>query len=288
MDDIRLIELTFLQRIATLTNSGDPGNFYLNHEHWWSLGLAQRHLIEMVIYLVEDGAVLFQEDRMQLLVAKLRRDYNAVDDVKFARHEWDHPRRTLEQSMLGANTYTLAITYTGLRRIEELRDQLKADQILEPLGVLLDWRYLLPDLRFALGRSEREPVSVIALDLDDFKAVNDQHGHDAGDDVLRGYMQIVKEVIGTTGIAFRRGGDEVHAVLPRCDGEHAKRLADEILDHVRFMKIEFKGKVLPKVTSSIGIASTPPDPRTPDLDRLADQRQLMAKKAGKDRVVDQG
>jgi diguanylate cyclase (GGDEF)-like protein len=288
MDDTRLAELAFLQRIVTLTNNGHLDNFYANHEQWRSLGLAQQHFIEMVIHLLENGAIRYREERMQLLVARLRHEYSGVGDANFTRHEWDTPRRTLERSMLGTNVFTLAITYTGLRRIEDLRDQLKQDRILDPLGVLLDWRYFLPELRLALGRSDNVPVSVIALDLDGFKAVNDAHGHDAGDAVLRSYMQAVKDIVDTAGTAFRRGGDEVHVLLPGSDRDQSRKLADVILYGVRSMKVQFKGKDLPRVSSSIGVASSPPDSRSPDLDGIADQRQLAAKKAGKDRVVDQG
>lgn len=283
MDDIRLKELTFLQRVASWTNNGHL--FVINDPEVRSLGLDQRYLIEMIIYLLEDGSLSFREDYIQRLVARLRGEYTGGHDGHFHDHEWNNPRRTLEFRFIGSSAYTLAITYTGLRRIEELRERLKADRILDSLGVLLDWRYFHPELRITLGRDDVAAITVIALDLDNFQRINDEFGHDPGDEVLRGYMKVVKTEVGTFGTAFRRGGDEVRVLLPGFDRERGAKLAESIRLGVENMVTKFKETTLPGVTTSIGIATSPTDPRNAELDYIADQRQKSAKKAGKNRVI---
>lgn len=287
MDDIRLKELAFLQRIASWTHNGQQKYFLVSDPEIRSIGLDQQYLIEMVILLLEDGSLIFREDHMQRLVARLRHEYVSTRESIVPSHEWENPRQTLRMKFLGSQAFTLAITYTGLRQIEELRERLKADRILDSLGVLLDWRYFHPELRITLGRDDVTAISVIALDLDNFKRINDEYGHDPGDEVLRGYMKVVKAAVGTFGTAFRRGGDEVRVLLPGFDSERGQKLAESIRLGVESMVVQFKETKLPGVTTSIGVATSPSDPRDAELDFIADQRQKSAKKAGKNRVVSQ-
>lgn len=288
MDDIKLKELNFLQLVAAWTKNGQPKYFVPNDPELESIKLDQRYLIEMVIFLLEDGSLCFRENHMQRLVGRLRHEYTGTRNGEINIHEWDYPRQALESKLQGNPAYNLLITYTGLRRIEELRESLKVNRILDPLGVLLDWRYFFPELRLTLSRADIEHISVIALDLDNFKAVNEGSGHSAGDEVLKGYMQVVKSKVGTFGTAFRRGGDEVRVILPGFDQKRCAIMAEAIRAGVEKMEVKFQDVPLPPVTTSIGVATSPTDPRDPELDEIADQRQRKAKAEGKNRVVGKG
>jgi diguanylate cyclase (GGDEF)-like protein len=181
----------------------------------------------------------------------------------------------------------MRITYRGLRRIEELRELLKRDRILEREGILLDMRYFYSDLQDALQRSSDTVVSVLRLDMDDFKAVNNL-GHAAGDEVMRNYLQTVKDTLGSLGDSYRGVGDEVACVIVGQEEKRVFEIAEGIRGRIEQMECKYKGTALPRVTVSIGIATTPPAAREMGLDDLADSRQLLAKKNGKNRIVTTG
>lgn len=288
MDDIRIKELLFLQLLRN--NSPGVGRlFNVNDPEIEALGINQRYVTEMVISLLEAGAIRVYEHYLHSLVSRLRGEFTGAAPREIESWEWENPREGLEYRLRGiGNLYHLVITYTGLRCIEELREALQSDRILDSLGILLDWRYFEPELRIALARGDSLPVSVIALDLDGFKRINDEFGHDPGDEVLRSYMRVVRDTTGTLGQAFRRGGDEVRVILPGFDHARGMAIAETIRTGIQTMIVEFEQRQLSTVTTSIGVACSPPDTRSLQLDRIADLRQKAAKDLGKNRVVGQG
>ena len=90
---------------------------------------------------------------------------------------------------------------------------------------------------------------------------------------------------GTFGKAYRGRGDEVQVLLPGVDAARAAEFAEKILKAVREARHEHEGAALPKVTASLGLASSPPDERGLSLEDKADERQFQAKREGKDRAV---
>src|SRR5581483_2599005 len=173
----------------------------------------------------------------------------------------------------------------GLRRIQELRDLLKRDRILEPLGVLLSMQYFHRDLEDALGRPTDLSVSVLHIDMDNFGIINKMEGYAAGDVVMKAYLEVVHRVVGNFGAGYRGTGDEVRVLIPGQGHQRASEFAEAIRKEVEALRCEFKEKKLPLVTASIGVATTPPEARALELQNLADSRQLQAKKGGKNRVV---
>ncbi len=286
MDDIRVSEMTFLQLVAR----GEPnfsGRILFSGGHdLATVKLQQQHLLEMVVHLLEVGYLRVENDQLLRLVAAVRNDWRGGQGSDIHPHEWAFPRSGLEARLRGGGqSYNLFITFTGLRRIEELRESLRVDRILDSHGVLLDFRYYLPELRDALARTDVANVAVMTLDLDDFKDVNEKHGHFGGDEVMKEYMRIVRDHVGTHGRVFRRGGDEVCAVLLGFDLDRTHVLAETIRQAIQGMRVIYEERVMPAVTSCIGVAATPPSPRSPDLGKIADERQGRAKKRGKNCVV---
>jgi diguanylate cyclase (GGDEF)-like protein len=172
-----------------------------------------------------------------------------------------------------------------MRRIEELRELLKRDRILEPLGVMLDIRYFQKDFDDALSRPAEFPVSVLRLDLDNFKKINESFGHPAGDEVMKAYLETVRDGVGGMGSSYRGRGDEVVVLMLGQEHKRAAAIAEKIRRCIEALQCSFKEKSLPKVTASIGMATTPPDARGRDLESLADDRQRRAKQAGKNCVI---
>lgn len=137
-----------------------------------------------------------------------------------------------------------------------------------------------------MGRSE-EPVSVLIIDIDHFKKVNDLHGHDVGDIVLVNIGRIIKSCVRETDIAARLGGEEFGVVLPMTDSQGAFWVAERIRKSV--MKHEFSlgvDKATISCSVSIGSATASQSDKkdSSELYKIADTRLYIAKNTGRNQV----
>jgi diguanylate cyclase (GGDEF)-like protein len=176
---------------------------------------------------------------------------------------------------------SLAIANVKLR--DELRDQSTRD----PLTGLFNRRYFFDSCRQALHHagSSGEPVSLISLDADHFKRLNDTHGHDAGDTVLRAVSELLGSMFQGRDVVARLGGEEFSVLLPSCDIEQARARADEMRRRVEALRIRYRELELPRVTISVGVASYPQCGQiTQELLRAADGALYAAKEAGRNQV----
>lgn len=130
--------------------------------------------------------------------------------------------------------------------------------------------------------------SLIMLDVDRFKSLNDLHGHLAGDEVLRQVSRTVESCVGRMRasdrpLIARYGGEELAVLLPSVSIHGALRIADQIVDAVRALEVRFEGKTI-QLTISAGVAACPRDGSTPkDLIAAADGALYRAKENGRDR-----
>jgi diguanylate cyclase (GGDEF)-like protein len=212
-------------------------------------------------------------------------DYNSNLRKYFPPHNWDNPRVTLENILSGQVLQRIRITYRGLRRIEELRDLLRRDRILEPFGVLLSMQYFRRDFEEALQRASDISVSVLYADMDHFKPINTKFGQSAGDLVMKAYLEVVRDCLGLFGTAYRGVGDEVAALVVGQGHQRAVELAETIRKGIESLRLDYKGTALSKVTASIGVATTPPEDRKLEIESLAESRKRQAKENGRNRVV---
>jgi len=147
-------------------------------------------------------------------------------------------------------------------------------------------------LELEVKRSHRQnhPTSLIMLDIDDFKAKNDNFGHSTGDLILVETAARIKRSVREIDLAARYGGEEFAVVLPYTDRAGAAVVAERIRAAIE--SPGFSNKVAPgplSVTASLGLAVCPDDAATPeDLIRLADDLLYRAKQAGKNQVCAQG
>ncbi|MCU0703858.1 MAG: diguanylate cyclase [Fimbriiglobus sp.] len=137
-----------------------------------------------------------------------------------------------------------------------------------------------------LSRAERHnrPLSLAIFDIDRFKAINDTHGHLAGDTILRQLAAILRPVVRKDELLARYGGEEFVMVLPETTGENAVKACERLRQIVSEHRFEYDGKPVP-VTVSIGVAVNGPTADTPErLLRAADAKLYQAKAAGRNRV----
>lgn len=281
IDDIRYSELLFLQSFR-----GGTKYFNAADQHQADqVRLGSLLYVDLACTLLEELYVRLDHQAHQLLVYRLRnelaRDYGRSGNDE---HSWLNPRDGLRSLLQLRGPQQMQITYRGLRRIEELREVLRHERILDDSQTLLSLRYFERDLEHALQRPPDVEVSVVCLDMDNFRAVN-TFGHPAGDVVMKAFLEAVRDVISPIGDAYRGVGDEVKAIVLGLGHDAVSRLAEDIRRRVAQLRCEYDGQELPRVTASIGVATSPPEPRSHNLEDLADQRQLAAKNGGKNQVV---
>ncbi|MEH0841699.1 diguanylate cyclase [Micromonospora sp. CPCC 205711] len=158
----------------------------------------------------------------------------------------------------------------------------------DPLTGLWNYRYLRESLRREVERANRfgRMLSILALDLDRFKTVNDTYGHAAGDAVLAEFARRVRGEIREVDLAFRQGGEEFVVLLPETDARGAAIVAERLGAAVRDTPITVDGhgvRVPVPVTVSIGIAVYPDHANTgQEVLDAADDALYGAKAAGRD------
>ena len=171
----------------------------------------------------------------------------------------------------------------GRHAIERhLREQV----IVDSLTGLHNRRFLdemLP-IEFSRARREGQPLSVVMLDIDNFKQLNDKHGHEAGDQVLKCIASTLRGAVRASDLVFRYGGEEFTLVIPDADARSAAQKMRSICATIRESAIGYRGARL-TFTLSAGVAEMPATGGTPEgLLRAADAALYRAKQAGRDRV----
>jgi diguanylate cyclase (GGDEF)-like protein len=133
---------------------------------------------------------------------------------------------------------------------------------------------------------QQAPLSVVYIDADHFKRINDVHGHLAGDTVLRETAQRIASVVRAPALVARIGGEEFAILAPRTDAEEAFMLAHRVLEAVRTDPIGIPEQFL-NVTVSVGVAVMQPDSSisVDALLKMADDALYVSKAEGRDRVT---
>jgi diguanylate cyclase (GGDEF)-like protein len=154
----------------------------------------------------------------------------------------------------------------------------------DPLTDLFNRRHLFKRLELELARTRRgHPLSVVMIDLDHFKGVNDAHGHLHGDALLREIASALAASTRVTDVAGRYGGDEFLVVLPDTEADQARTTAERLRAAVRDSASRFSPAR--PVTASVGVSVAADRDTVASLLRRADENAYRAKEAGGDRVV---
>ncbi|HZV95811.1 MAG TPA: diguanylate cyclase [Candidatus Nitrosocosmicus sp.] len=175
----------------------------------------------------------------------------------------------------------------GLANVK-LREVLRSQSIRDPLTGLFNRRYMEETLEREVRRAQRavRPMAVLMLDLDHFKRVNDEFGHDAGDALLRELGNLLLRNLRREDVACRYGGEEFVLVLPEASLADGERRAEELRDEIKRLRVSDKGRLLGPITASFGMAGYPEHGLAGNLLlRAADTALYRAKREGRDRVV---
>ena len=225
--------------------------------------------------IFETGAPYTGADRLEL---PLRASHEAFGTLfLFGRH-FD------EDAVLNANSLVnqavIALDNAKLHRIVEQQ------ALVDGLTGLSNRRHTEDRLAAERSRAARfsEPLSVVLGDLDDFKNVNDVHGHPVGDTVLREFARVVEGATRESDVAGRWGGEEFLLVLPGSDAAGAEQLAERIRSHLEDRTLVTPEGVPVRVTASFGVAGLDDGHDEAGLVAAADAALYEAKRAGKNRV----
>ncbi len=170
-----------------------------------------------------------------------------------------------------------------------LHAELEQMSVTDRLTELFNHGYVTQRLDQELGRAGRfgHPLSVIMLDIDDFKGFNDRYGHIIGDEVLRSVSKLIRENLREMDVAARYGGEEFLVLVPETGPRGARAVADRIRESVAnnvFLRDAAGEDVHASV--SVGVATFPAAGETVEsLIRAADDAMYAAKRAGKNRVT---
>ena len=179
---------------------------------------------------------------------------------------------------------SLALAWANVR----LRESLHEQAVRDPLTGLYNRRHMQVTLERELRRAARtsKPIGIMMLDIDHFKEINDTHGHDAGDLVLREIGRFLKERTREGDTACRLGGEEFLVILPEATLEQTMARAEKHRQNFGAVRILYAGGPIETPTFSIGVAAFPEHGTTAELLlRAADLALYAAKEAGRDRVV---
>jgi len=169
-----------------------------------------------------------------------------------------------------------------------VRESLHEQSVRDPLTGLYNRRFLEEFLLRELARADRKKhsLSIITLDIDHFKRINDSLGHGAGDIVLRRIGLLLQGFVRQSDIACRVGGEEFSVLLPEASMQIAAQRAENIRKAVQELRLKYEDHDLSGITISLGVAAYPDHGTTPDsLIRAADEALYDAKFRGRDRVV---
>lgn len=173
-----------------------------------------------------------------------------------------------------------------IREIELLQDELREQAIRDPLTGLFNRRYMEETLEREISRAAREDISIgiCMADIDQFKAFNDDHGHKAGDMVLKCLAEIFTTYSRAGDVVCRYGGEEFLILLPGADLDVTARRAEDWRRAFEQLRVELDGKSF-SCTLSLGVAVFPHQGHTvEELLQLADDALYLSKHNGRNQV----
>jgi diguanylate cyclase (GGDEF)-like protein len=207
--------------------------------------------------------------------------------LQHERDEIDARQRATERAKAELEAINLQLQQK-VREVEALQAELQQRAVRDALTGLFNRRHLndvLPSM-LALAQRDGQPLAMVIIDLDHFKAVNDEFGHQAGDLVLQAFGELLRRRMRKSDVACRYGGEEFCLLLPRTGAVAARRKVEGLLKEWRGASFDLPNGRLASATFSAGVADTAAVAASPEaLLNAADRSALQAKRLGRNRVV---
>jgi diguanylate cyclase (GGDEF)-like protein len=216
-----------------------------------------------------------ERERLELPITAGRESYGMLVLVG---ESFTEEQRMTASSL--ASHAAIALENARLHRIVERQ------ALVDGLTGIANRRQCEEALTAEISRSDRlgAPLTLVLADLDDFKAINDAHGHATGDDVLREFAAVLRATVRDSDLAGRWGGEEFMLLLPGADAVGAAQLADRVRASLAERSFLGSEGAVVSVTCSFGVAQHTPGTDDRELFAAADRALYRAKREGKNRV----
>lgn len=182
---------------------------------------------------------------------------------------------------IGVSLLTIIKLYNNENeKLKNINEKIKKVAITDSLTGAWNRNHMESYLQNCIS-NEKFPLSIIMLDIDYFKRVNDNYGHIVGDNILKQFVKLTQEIVGKSGIVTRYGGEEFLIILPTSNIEHSYEIAEKIRkESKKSLKINFE-----RVTISGGIAEYKQNQSIPKFIETADKKLYEAKENGRNRIL---
>jgi diguanylate cyclase (GGDEF)-like protein len=250
---------------------GDTEAALAHVRRWQQLHVARAHLASRARY------------QAAALQTELMRMQHKLEEQSSQRRATERARAELEAT----NTELSE----KIAEVQALQAALQEQAMRDALTGLFNRRYLNETLAtaYALAQREHQALAVAIIDLDHFKAVNDRHGHAAGDTLLSAFGKLLNAHCRKSDVACRYGGEEFCLLMPRTDAHTAQRKVSQLLSLWQQQRFDIEGNTLVGLSFSAGISDSKRAPLSPYmLLQAADQQLLLAKQRGRSRVLSLG
>jgi diguanylate cyclase (GGDEF)-like protein len=188
-----------------------------------------------------------------------------------------------EELMVKTVADQLAVAISHARLFKQVQNQAMTDSLTALYNHGAFKERLDREIKLAERNGDR--VSLILLDLDHLKRINDTYGHRAGDECLKHVAEVMKRTVRDVDICARYGGEEFVVILPQCSRENALEVAERLREAISSSPVKRLGQRVDQVTASVGVSTYPAPARTGDeLIEMADRAMYLAKSAGRNRV----
>jgi len=253
------------------------------------LGKEQSTSIDIEEFQIVGVDMQRKVDELEILTVSVPGDTPGLGGILAVGYASGYPLSIQEQSIIRSLLSVMVMVVGSSKSLNRSLSELEFYAEHDPLTGLHNRRYYNDILEYEVDRStrHRHDFSVLAIDLDNFKLVNDGHGHMAGDQVLVHVAQILRKGLRKGDVLARIGGDEFSIILPETPANQASIVAESLREAVTsydFSSISEKNLVI-HVSISIGIATFPKDASSiSDLTSGADIALYQAKDSGRDFV----
>ncbi len=248
----------------------------------WALRLGKVHRASREHDLCCDHGATWHSDHEAQTCVPMISQGDVIGILVIAGDRHDANRGDSEHIVSLAEQLSLAISNVSLRHT------LRYQSTVDPLTGLYNRRFFDESLKRELARSQRSHsvCSVVMIDLDHFKRINDTYGHDGGDLVLQAASRVLLQRVRASDVACRYGGEELVLMLPDCGAEEAAKCAETIRLTLTDMVIQHQGATISGISASFGVAQWRGDgEQEADPLQAADRALYAAKKDGRNRVV---
>lgn len=277
-----------LKQYLTLFLRIDAENFFENGRDMFAFisnkeGVSKHQIQKLKTFIKDKNAIIFglkfDKDESHFVIKVGEEKYSYL----VATNTSGYPIRSILSDYL-TNVLKTAISILSESKIvEEIRLLALTDEVTG----CFNQRKLVEDLNFFIARYPQERVgfSLLFVDIDYFKNVNDQYGHVVGSQLLIDMSSVLKNQLRSSDLVYRYGGDEFIVILPRTNIEETKKIALRISESVKASEFDIENGGKYKLSLSVGIAEYPTDAQSAkSIIEFADKMMYLSKKSGRGKV----